>query len=252
MHQEPTPSNLFDCAIQKTRAEWDIAFAQLKTARDAFNTGAVVRLREILQGKSTLEAKLQAASEEFAQLDNEFKTAFEATGFEKTAVVQKILNKKNDATAITEVLQSAVDSLSKEQQSVYLQANDEARAYDQAHRSAFDAYGRMQAFAVLEEHGQPIADALALLLRVRCDTPGVEADLGPSLGYASRSDNFVKDGRMAVLINLLKEKAMSASDPADTINSAIGAFDISPIRRDSFLGPAVRHRMRVEAEKRRV
>lgn len=251
MNQEEPTLSIINDAAQAARVDWDAANKRLQTARNAFKNGAVICLKDIQNKQTALKEKLSAAIADRHQVDAEFKAAFEAAGFEKTPAIQKILNRKSDAISIYEALDVALNRLNEEHKPVLVQAASEAHDYDSAYRAAFDAYGRMRAMSILQEHGQAMVDALAFLLRVRSLQPGVEADIGPSLGFTSSIDNFVKEGRMAVLFDMLKEQAMSAPNPADKIIDAVGICETAPIGRNDFLSPAMLHRIRVEEVKNR-
>ncbi|WP_395024597.1 hypothetical protein [Comamonas odontotermitis] len=249
-----TPANAFTQEAEEAKATWLDAQARLRAAREAFNTGAVVRLKEIFSNQDSLKAKLEAARLEREKAESEFKSAFEAAGFEKTAAVQKILNKKNDAIAICEELESAIASMKAEcaeHQPLFMQASIEAETYQAAHGSAFSAGARFHAFALLEKHGPAMADALALICNVRSGNAAVEADIGPSLGFSPETARITLESRMSVLLSLLRSKSMEApSGITQPIADAIGTLDLGPMNGRKLLTPADHHKLRFVAENR--
>ncbi|MEF9964990.1 MAG: hypothetical protein RR779_11515 [Comamonas sp.] len=249
-----TPANAFTQEAEEAKSTWMAAQARLKAAREAFNTGAVVRLKEIFSNQGSLKAKLEAAHLEREKAEGDFKSTFEAAGFEKTAAVQKILNKKNDAIAICEELESAIASTNAEcaeHQPLFMQASIEAATYQAAHRSAFSAGARFHAFALLEKHGPALADALALIRNVRSGNPAIEVDIGPSLGFSPTTDRITLESRMGVLLSLLRSKSMEApSDITQPISDAIGTLDLGPMQGCKPQTPAERHKLKLAAENR--
>lgn len=244
MTTTPSPVNPFTQDATDAHSSWEAAQAQLKAARDAFNTGAVVRLKEILSRKNALQSKLSASQLERDQAEADFKIAFESAGFEKTAAVQKILNNKNDAIAICAELQAAIGHMQAEHQPVYLQAESEAQRYDDAYGSAFNAYCRMRALAKLEKHGPSLVEAMALLKLVPSSTPGDESSFGPNFGISPAFDKDILTARMSHILGLLQKHAMAASVDRQDITDAVGVLDIEPIDRRNYTTPAQRHLLR--------
>lgn len=241
--------NPFTAAAADAHANWKAAQAELKAAHEAFNTGAVIRLKEILSNQGSLHTKLKASQLECTQAEAEFKTAFEAAGFEKNAAVQKILNKKNDALAICEELQNAIGQMQEEHKSIYVQANQEAKRYSDEYQSAFNAFCLMSAMAQLEKHGPPLVDALALVMLVPNRTSGLESDIGPNLGYSRSMDQQVFDARMGRLIGKLQSEAWTASAKTQDITDAIGVLDLGPLTGHKFLTPVDLHVLQTRASK---
>ena len=240
-------ANPFTEAASEANASWKTAQAALKQAREAFNTGAVVRLKEILGSQSTLQTKLHAAMQERDQHADEFKSAFESAGFEKNAAVQKILNKKNDAIAICEELEGAIGHMKSEHQPAFIQANLEAETYKLAHSRAFDAYGRFYALAILEKHGPPLAEALALLRSVNSGNPVFETNLGPNENYSQQAFDTLMSARMQVLLGKLTKQAMATPSNSELITDAVGTLDIAPLNPRNLLTPGQHHMLKHQA-----
>ena len=235
------PVNPFAQAAIDARSNWEMAQAQLKAARDAFNTGAVVRLKEILNKKDVLQTKLSTSKLECEQAEVDFKAAFESAGFEKTATVQKILNKKNDAIAVCEELQAAIGYMQDEHRPIYLQADSEAQFYERAYKAAFNTYCMMRSSALLEKHGPPLIEAIALLRLVPTEGSVHESHVGPNLGYSPMMDSFVLDARVNRILGPLRAQAMAAPVKMEDIVDAVGVLDIAPVDGRKYITPAERH-----------
>lgn len=244
-----TPHNPFTQVAADAHAQWKAAQASLKAAHDAFSGGAVVRLSEILNNQEALRTKLQASNQEREQAEAEFKAAFEAAGFEKTAAIQKILNKKNDAIAICEELQSAIGQMQTEHQPIYIRANQEAEEYSYAYKAAFNAYCVMSAMAQLEKHGAPLVDALALLQLVPNKQSGLEPDIGPNLSYSPSTDRQVLDARMNRLLDKLTSEASATPAKTQDVHDAIGTLNLGPLTGHKFLTPGALHMLKNQASK---
>lgn len=243
-------TNPFSADLAEARANWATAQAQLKATRKAYKAGASVRLAEILAAQETLRQKTAAANTAKADAEAEFKRAFEAAGFEKTPAVQKALNQRNDEMAVAEELQAALARLGTEYEPVFMQATEEAGAYKQAHTNACHAYGRMHAFEVLEKHGPPLIEAMAMLAHVPTTKPGIEIEGGPGAFTDVTAGQWITKERKRVLLEELEKHASIVQASRDSFEPIIGALELGPLAgRLQQMSPAKIHAWRVERAK---
>lgn len=223
--------NPFSDDLAQARADWSAAQASLKTYREAYLTGASARLAEILAAHDTLRQKVAAAETAKTEAEAEFKRAFEAAGFERTPVVQKMLNQRNDAMAVSEELQAASGRLEQEREPIYLCADQEAQAYKGAHTAAFIAYSRMRAFEILEKCGPSLMEALALMANV----PREGVDSGGA--YA---DEFTKKSRRRFLLEQLEMRAKDVDISPASLVPVIGDLQLGPLAGKALMSPIER------------
>lgn len=245
-----TATTPFSADLAKARTTWTAAQSSLKTYRDAYQAGASARLAEILAARDTLRQKTAAAETAKTDAEAEFKRAFEAAGFEKTPTVQKALDQRNDAMAVAEELQAAQKRLTAEYEPLYVQANDEARSYMNAHATACQAYARMNAFEVLEKHGPPMIEAMAMLAHVPTTKPGVEIEGGPGAFTDPTRDQSITRERKRVLLEELEKHASTATVPLDSLEPIVGALDLGPLTGQiRTMSPANLHLWRINRAK---
>lgn len=205
-------TNPFTPDAKQARDDWKAKQASLKASRDAYQSGASKRLAVIHASVAKIGRALkdEAASQDLA--DAGFRRAYEEAGFQKTPAVQQMLNKRNDAIAISEALAATTARLKEEHGPLFVQANQEAAAYSDAHGRAISAYNQMCALEALEKHGPPILEAIAMLR---------------SMGWGGN------------LIDELRTKAAITTDdlPRVSHDSIVGPLDLGPLAGVRRLSP---------------
>ena len=230
-------TNPFSTGLVQARTDWTNAQASLKAQRDTYLNGASVRLSQITTAQELLSQKIGIAEADKAAAESTFKQAFEAAGFEKTATVQSMLNQRNDAMLVSDELHIAANRLAKEYEPLYLQADQEAQAYQAAHTTAFIAYSRMHALEILEKHGPAILDAMSMMTNV------------PRTGLELPSpyvDDETKEARRRVVWELLELHAKDIHTPSENLIPVIGALELGPLAGKNLLTPMQRHRRAAE------
>lgn len=218
MSEIKVATNPFTSIATQARADWTAKQKTLKQCRDAYQNGASKRLAEIHTSAGKIGRKLKAEAEAKDKADAGFRSAYEAAGFEKTPAVQQLLNQRNDAIAISEALEVTTARLKDEHAPLFVQANQDASPYVNAHAQAYAAYSRMCAFEVLERLGPPILDAIDML---------------KSLGW---------DGD---LLNELKDKVQKTNTPQASLDPIVGVLDLGPLSGMKLLSPTDMHLWRV-------
>lgn len=245
---DTTSTNPFSADLAQARAEWTAAQASLKTACDTYCNGASVRLAEILAAQEKIRPKIAAADRDQADAEDAFKSKFEAEGFEKTPAVQKTLNQRNDAMMVADELRAAAARLDGEHDLIYTQVSSEVTAYQSAYQGASMAYCHMRTLEILEKHGPPLLEAMALMSHVPNIMGGLEIQMGngrlipDAKAYEMRRDAVLQKLRSCVDRGHL---------PAVHLDLILGPLELGPMSGREPLTPAAIVRLRHSIEKRK-
>lgn len=215
----------------KAQSTYEAALAKLEAARSTYDQGPKTEYAAALKQQETLGAKIAACRAEAKAAEEEFKQAFEAAGYERTAAVRQALGRKNDALAMAEELEAALANVQTHLSRLLLDASPKAQTLRIAFQNAKEAYGLWKVYEAMGESADTLKQALALasktishghdsLGRPVVSTGEAQEELRHSLA-------FIWDGLLQMAFEVREQPAWP-----------FAAADISPLRSADLLTPA--------------
>lgn len=204
-----------------------VASERLNAARKRFEQGSARTLARLIQRKDELQEKLKENDRVAASLRDDFAPALLARG-RRTGLrardVQAFLRNAEETDA---ALREALAGVNAEIHAARADATELHRDYLAAYDAAYAALARQRAWQALAAHGQPIAEAIALLACVPLASDALTTAGGAI--QISRA-NFV----WHELTRLAAEA--SAGGPTDPgVEHALGTLDTTPFAAPNAL-----------------
>ncbi len=214
-------------------AAYEEALQALVKVRERYENGTGKAYAEICVREEGLKAKIAQHRESADAAQAKFKRLFADAGHVVTKEVKGALAAKNDALAIIDELNAALQESEHASLEPMLAASSDAQRYQTAHAGAFAAYARLQVYEALAECESTMSRAMALAQRVPLE-PATREPLSPNLPEA----------RMALVWEELK--AMVEELPAGTqeMPQEVGVLNLGPFADRAFISVAAASQMR--------
>ena len=220
---KPTPAAAIAANLTQAEATYREALQKLDAARSTYLDGAGKAYRAQLAAQDTLRQKIDRHAADAEQAEALFKELFAKAGYVRSKEVKAALFDKNDALSMADELRTALQDMETSSIEGRYEASEVARKFHSAFYSAYGAYAKREAYAVLQTHGQALADAMALVSHVPLDR-----DIDQLSGDPQAS-------RIGFVIDALRDLAQAtpAWERRPQID-AHGALDIAPFTSNTF------------------
>lgn len=214
------------------------ALARLEAARSTYEQGPKIEYATALEQQHKLTVKIAAYQAEAKSAEEEFKQAFAAAGYERTAAVKQALGRKNDALAMAEELEAALTNVQVHLSRLLLDASPKAESQKNAFESTQQAYATWMVYEAMGESANQLKQALALASPIIAHG---RYSLGLPLASVSDAEEARRQG-LAFIWQGLLQMASELQKPALPFDVA----DISPLKNSDILSPVQMHQAKLK------
>lgn len=214
------------------------ALARLETARITYDQGPKIEYAAALEQQQKLAAKIATYQAEAKSAEEEFKQAFAAAGYERTAAVKQALGRKNDALAMAEELEAALANVQAHLGRLLLDASPKAKGLQNAFESTQQAYALWKVYEAMGESANQLKQAIALASPII----GHGRDsLDRTLASAGDAEEARRQG-LAFIWQGLLQMASELDEP----ELPFVAADISPLKNSDILSPVQMRKVQIK------
>lgn len=190
----------FTDRLQSAEAAYTLATEHLATIAQQYQNGPGKAYAEALARRADLLAKIAQHQADKEAAEATFKHEFSKAGFTITKAVRGALDKKNDATALLEELNTALTGAQADIDTLLIEASRSANSYRGAYSAACERFARVLVLRALHDHGVPIAQLLNSLPADR------------QRGTGSTEVNVLGDSRERALKEIMAEINLMAQE----------------------------------------
>jgi hypothetical protein len=190
----------FTDRLQSAEDAYTLATEHLAIIAQQYQNGPGKAYAEALARRADLLAKIERHQSDKDNAEATFKQAFSEAGFTITKAVRSALDKKNDATAIIDELNTALTGAQADIDTLLIAASRSANSHRGAYLSACERFARVLVLRALHDHGVPIAQLLNSLPSDR------------QRGTDSTEINVLGDSRERALKEIMAELNLMAQE----------------------------------------
>lgn len=217
---------------------YQAALASLEAARSTYEQGPKIEYAAALDQQQKLTEKIASYQAEARSAEEEFKQAFAAAGYERTAAVKQALGRKNDALAMAEELEAALASVEAHIGRLLLDASPKARSLQNAFGGAKQAYALWKVYEAMGESASQLKQAIA---RASPIIGHGRDSLGRTLASAGDAEEARRQGLAFIWQGLLQ---MASELDAPVLPFV--AADISPLKNSDILSPVQMRKVQIK------